>query len=96
MYRYFFKLWNEILFYNKFSSIKGFGGGFMERDEIVEYKERIEEDDDEYDEVWKIVFIDVTGNHSDLEIKVPKCMSLMHSIRVMKQNIPIKRRSLMK
>lgn len=34
-----------------FSSIKGFGGGFMERDEIVEYKERIEEDDDEYDEV---------------------------------------------
>lgn len=42
----------------------------MERDEIVEYKERIEEDDDEYDEVEKIVFIDVTGNHSDLEIKV--------------------------
>lgn len=28
----------------------------MERDEIVEYKERIEEDDDEYDEVGKIVF----------------------------------------
>lgn len=68
----------------------------MERDEIVEYKERIEEDDDEYDEVGKIVFIDVTGNHSDLEIKVPKCISLMHLICVMKQNIPINRRNLMK
>lgn len=68
----------------------------MERDEIVEYKERIEEDDDEYDEVGKIVFIDVTGNHSDLEIKVPKCISLMHLICVMKQNIPINSRSLMK
>lgn len=67
----------------------------MERDEIVEYKERIEEDDDEYDEVEKIVFIDVTGNHSDLEIKVAKCISLMHLIRVMNQNIPTNRRSLM-
>lgn len=84
MYRYFFKLWNEILFYNKFLFIKGFGGGFMERDEIVEYKERIEEDDDEYDEVWKIVFIDVIGNYFDLEIKVFKCISLMYLIRVMK------------
>lgn len=28
----------------------------MERDEIVEYKERSEEDDDEYDEVGKIIF----------------------------------------
>ena len=27
----------------------GFGGGFMERDEVVEYIER--NDDDEYDEV---------------------------------------------
>lgn len=68
----------------------------MERDEIVEYKERIEEDDDEYDEVGKKFYIDVTGNHSDLEIKVPKCISLMHLIRVMKQNIPINRRNLMK
>ena len=33
---------------------KGLGGGFMERDEIVEYKERTEDDDDEYDEVKKI------------------------------------------
>lgn len=56
----------------------------MERDEIVEYKERIEEDDDEYDEVEKIVFIDVIGNYFDLEIKVVKCISLMYLIRVMK------------
>lgn len=27
----------------------------MERDEIVEYKERSEDDDDEYDEVGKII-----------------------------------------
>ena len=32
---------------------KGLGGGFMERDEIVEYKERTE-DDDEYDEVKEL------------------------------------------
>ncbi|XP_034312236.2 zinc finger Ran-binding domain-containing protein 2 isoform X2 [Magallana gigas] len=36
--------------YGKQEQRTGFGGGFMERDEIVEYKERIEEDDDEYDE----------------------------------------------
>lgn len=29
----------------------------MERDEIVEYKERIEEDDDEYDEVGKLFIL---------------------------------------
>ena len=29
----------------------GYGGGYMEREEIVEYKERREESDDEYDEV---------------------------------------------
>lgn len=28
----------------------------MERDEIVEYKERSEDDDDEYDEVGIIIF----------------------------------------
>ena len=31
--------------------VLGYGGGFMERDEVVEYKERIDSDDDEYDEV---------------------------------------------
>jgi hypothetical protein len=30
----------------------GLGGGYMERDEIVEYKERNDDDNDEYDEVW--------------------------------------------
>lgn len=32
---------------------KGLGGGFMERDEIVEYKERTE-DDDEYVNVLNV------------------------------------------
>ncbi|XP_062617877.1 zinc finger Ran-binding domain-containing protein 2-like [Saccostrea cucullata] len=34
--------------YGKQEQRTGFGGGYMERDEIVEYKERV--DDDEYDE----------------------------------------------
>jgi hypothetical protein len=29
----------------------GYGGGYMERDEIVEYKDRSNDSDDEYDEV---------------------------------------------
>uniref|UniRef100_K1S517 Zinc finger Ran-binding domain-containing protein 2 n=1 Tax=Magallana gigas TaxID=29159 RepID=K1S517_MAGGI len=55
--------------YGKQEQRTGFGGGFMERDEIVEYKERIEEDDDEYDEVGKIVFIDVTVWKEEEEIQ---------------------------
>ena len=35
--------------------VLGYGGGFMERDEVVEYKERIDSDDDEYDEVSILV-----------------------------------------
>jgi len=36
--------------YGKVEQRTGFGGGFMERDEIVEYNERDDSDDDEYDE----------------------------------------------
>lgn len=36
--------------YNTQGSRTGYGGGFMERDEIVEYRDR-QESDDEYDEV---------------------------------------------
>lgn len=55
----------------------------MERDEIVEYKERSKEDDDEYDEVGKIIFINI--NHSDeqiqnLEIQVLAFNSLMKDL----------------
>ena len=39
--------------YGKVEQRTGFGGGYMERDEIVEYNER-EESDDEYDEVRSI------------------------------------------
>ena len=39
--------------------VLGYGGGFMERDEVVEYKERIDSDDDEYDEV-SIVDINIS------------------------------------
>lgn len=35
--------------YGKQEQRTGFGGGYMERDEVVEYKERV--DDSEYDEV---------------------------------------------
>ena len=38
--------------YGKQEQRTGFGGGYMERDEIVEYKDR-RDSDDEYDEVCK-------------------------------------------
>lgn len=36
--------------YGKQEQRTGFGGGYMERDEVVEYKERVVDDNDEYDE----------------------------------------------
>lgn len=41
--------------YGKQEQRTGFGGGYMERDEVVEYKERVESSDDEYDEVSGVI-----------------------------------------
>ena len=35
--------------------VAGFGGGYMERDEVVEYKERRDDSGDEYDEVMNVL-----------------------------------------
>lgn len=40
--------------YGRVEQRTGFGGGYMERDEVVEYIQR-EDSDDEYDEVTKLL-----------------------------------------
>ena len=54
--------------YGKVEQRTGFGGGYMERDEVVEYNRR-EDSDDEYDEVCTQLFSVFMKNISQVDSK---------------------------